>query len=367
MCKRPKGVLLKRSVLSTIVIMAVCCPNLTLTKMCRYTQVVRYSNTKTYSTGSKSILVTCGKCSECIKTYQNDWMLRNWYQLQDTKVAVFFTLTYDESNVPVGYSDDEMTCLSVCKEHLRKFLKLFREYRRRNNLSTDFKYFVTSEYGPRTRRPHYHGLLHGIRLKECMPFLQNWRKTYGFVQFDEINYCNTASAQRRCRYVAKYCSKGDFENPYVAQGLVEKNFHFISNGLGKSFLTPQRYDYYLVKDFPVFRKYRTDGKLSDDYLAEVRKRLVVPLGGFDYHMPRYYREKIFAKSISLQMQYSDYVCKCLLDDNKAKLVEVSSQLGSREILHEAYALVHLQDVSEKMDIEKEAIASHKQFYNRSKI
>lgn len=335
--------------------------------MCLYTKVVRYSNVHTLATGSKSILVQCGKCSQCVKTYQNDWAVRNWFQLMDTKVAVFFTLTYNEDNVPISYVDDEKEYLSVSKSDLKIFLKRFREYRRKHGLSTDFKYFITSEYGPRTRRPHYHGLLHSVSLQECKPFLDSWRKNYGFVSFDELSVYSRASAQRRCRYVAKYCAKGDFENPYVSLGLVEKNFHLISKGLGVGYLTPQKYDYHLVKDFPSSRKYRSDGKLSVDYLEEVRKRLVVVLDGISYHMPRFYREKIFAKSVSLQMQYSDYVCQRLLDDAEAKLVEISAAKGSREILHEAYALVHLQDVSEKFQLEKDAIASHKQFFNKSKI
>lgn len=31
-----------------------------------------------------------------------------------------------------------------------------------------FTFFVTSEYGPRTLRPHYHGVLFGVTAKEAI-------------------------------------------------------------------------------------------------------------------------------------------------------------------------------------------------------
>ena len=48
--------------------------------------------------------VPCGKCLECLRKYQSDWSNRMFEELKahDGK-AVFFTLTYDDQNVPKNY------------------------------------------------------------------------------------------------------------------------------------------------------------------------------------------------------------------------------------------------------------------------
>lgn len=311
-----------------------------------------------------SVLIQCGKCEECVKQYQNDWMIRCIEELKDKKVAVFFTLTYSDENVPIGSVSDEKECLTVCRDDCKKFLKRFREYRRKRGFSTDYTYYFTSEYGPTTLRPHYHCLLFGVRLSECLPFLSSWRKKYGFTTQREVNILSMKSAMNTARYTAKYCAKGDFENPLVALNLVESNFHLISKGLGSSYLTPEKYAYHLALDFP--NKFRSFGEYTDSYLEQIYNRMRVQVGQYSYHMPRYYKTKIFEHKAYLQAAYSDYVCKRILDlyEGKLEQLQASNFVGSRD---SAVRVVYAQDIADLKQRQKDSVESLSKHFKQSKI
>ena len=160
------------------------------------------------------IYVPCGHCESCKESYRNAWRSRLEIESSKSVSVLFFTLTYDNENVPyvtfdsdskifhsnrryvdsVNLSDlldyngnviDISTlpklCINhnsqiyvkntfpiVCREDIQLFLKRLRrslEYDAHNLLTSvsqsnrSLRYFICSEYGPNTFRPHYHGLL----------------------------------------------------------------------------------------------------------------------------------------------------------------------------------------------------------------
>lgn len=98
---------------------------------------------------NKHIQIPCGKCIQCLKNYQNGWMVRMFYEsTQHTKIS-FATLTYSPKHVPKVI--DTLTGevhLSLCKSHFQLALKRFRRHIDYYNKSLKFKYFVCGEYGP---------------------------------------------------------------------------------------------------------------------------------------------------------------------------------------------------------------------------
>lgn len=95
-----------------------------------------------------SILVPCGKCVECLQNYQNSWFVRFYFEAISHTKAVFFTLTYRPETVPELVDDCGVVYRTVYKKHLQDWLK-----RIRHKFDKSFKYFITSEYGPKTFRP----------------------------------------------------------------------------------------------------------------------------------------------------------------------------------------------------------------------
>lgn len=228
----------------------------------------RNTDVKVYKNIKHSVLCSCGKCPECLKQYQNDWMTRIYSELKRQHVAVFFTLTYREDTVPSNVdSETGEVYLTVRRDDVASWLKQMREHRRKAGLSTDFKWFITSEYGPTTLRPHIHGILLGLSLLDVQPYLSKWQRQFGFTKAREFGLVNSKTALCTIRYTAKYCAKGPLENPLVASGKVEPTFHLISKGLGKSFMTNEKRSYYLALDFHGPR--RSGRKYTDAYLQGV--------------------------------------------------------------------------------------------------
>lgn len=121
-----------------------------------------------------------------------------------------------------------------------------------------FKYWITSEYGPQTYRPHYHMMFFGMTKEEFMQCLGNeWIELNdGWNKSVDCQICVGGAAA----YIAKYCAKGIYDAPYCSLDysvngceyhttfpilsekdfnvhgfLQDKPFHLISKGLGISY------------------------------------------------------------------------------------------------------------------------------------
>lgn len=81
---------------------------------------------------------------------------------------------------------------------------------------TSIKYFITSEYGPRTFRPHYHGCIFGVTYEEFREFFaDDWQEKFGDVEFSLFDPTRGALS-----YISKYCSKGNYEHPLCSKDYV---------------------------------------------------------------------------------------------------------------------------------------------------
>ena len=159
--------------------------------------------------------VPCGKCTECVKQYQNQWYLRFAAECKGYPTVIFFTLTYNEDSV-LRFKDEEDGTIvrSVNKKDVQNWIKRARRsYEYKFGTDLDMKYYITSEYGPKTHRPHYHGLfMSKVPYVQFGPIFKDWQDRYGFV-----NYSQAINEGAVSRYVSKYCAKGKYENPYCTK------------------------------------------------------------------------------------------------------------------------------------------------------
>lgn len=124
-----------------------------------------------------------------------------------------------------------------------------------------FKYFITSEYGPGTLRPHYHGVIFGVPEDMFRDVFAPWWIEHFGREKDKKRCCEWSvydSNKGGAMYISKYCSKGSFDHPlqskvvryksgkeYVSTSylrcldwfgvdfpLVVPTFHLISKGIG---------------------------------------------------------------------------------------------------------------------------------------
>lgn len=95
---------------------------------------------------TKYIAVPCGKCGICLKNQVTTWKIRIKEECKKNIANCFVTLTYSDEHLP---SD------GVSKRDIQLFIKKLRHEHK-------FRYYLISEYGPETFRPHYHAIFFGL-------------------------------------------------------------------------------------------------------------------------------------------------------------------------------------------------------------
>lgn len=198
------------------------------------------------------ITVPCGKCFACLQKKRGEWSIRLKHELKYHTKATFLTMTYNDDNVPIKQSEDKFT-LTVCKEDVQLFLK-----RLRKKLKNEIKYYLVSEYGGTTYRPHYHAIIYGLSYHDHQVIYDAWKK--GNIKLGTVTDASI-------HYVTGYLISKD-STPDGA----ERVFSLMSKGLGKKHIEENR-DHY--------------GKLNQVYVKTEN--------GIIHSMPRYYREKLFTK------------------------------------------------------------------------
>lgn len=131
------------------------------------------------------ITVPCGRCSACLSNLRQQWTFRVTQEFKKCYTSYFITLTYEDKNLYVN----ENGIPSVSKRHIQLFFKKLRKTQKRQ-----IRYYLSSEYGPKTKRPHYHAIIFDIENTE------NIHKCWdnGFVRIDPVN-------EARIAYTTKYC------------------------------------------------------------------------------------------------------------------------------------------------------------------
>lgn len=228
-------------------------------------------NPVTIIVDGQKMQVPCGRCSFCRKQKANDWATRLRLHFK-SGLSVFVTLTYDDDNVPYVDSSGNFVKSSffefnyfqtVLKSDVQKFFKRLRKQ------GEKFSYYLVSEYGPRTLRPHYHFLANfPCRSESDLSVLQEvifkaW--SLGFVEVSQISenrikYC-TFYASKNAPYVKDYLEKCDYIVP---------PFTLMSKKMGLEF-AEQNFDFIRTHNF-LFTK-----------------------NGIRIHTPRYFRKKVLEK------------------------------------------------------------------------
>lgn len=198
--------------------------------------------------------VPCGSCSECIAQQQQGYVLRMINEYENTKGSTFYyTLTYDNENLP---KFDDVSCFS--KRHITTFLK-----RLRKNIPVKLKYFISSEYGAKTKRPHYHAIFYLDDTILSADFKRKVQKAWYYgIAYTGLNNGLVVDV-RPFSYVAKYCVKDSdcfdyldlvLDDDIIQDYVCNENdlslfpFHVQSNGLGKNLCES-------ISDFDLIRGY----------------------------------------------------------------------------------------------------------------
>lgn len=208
--------------------------------------------------------VPCGKCVACLQKKRMNWAFRLDKEKLFSTSALFITLTYDNAFLPL----DESGLAHVSKRDCQTFLKrlrinVSREMIKQGKDPPTLRYYLSSEYGSKTLRPHYHLLLFNFPIYDLPPYetiLKAWN--LGLVQVGPLRDGGAA-------YAAKYIMHPLDNLPKA----LKRPFSLMSRrpGLGLAFLTDSQ------------KRYFNENKT---YITKLSGGRIAPL-------PRYYRSKIF--------------------------------------------------------------------------
>ena len=127
--------------------------------MCLTKFDIRSVENNKQNAGKISVFAPCGHCLSCEKKHQYAWGWRLTSEIQycmkhKNYAAGFLTLTYNENSLPRLAEYGNIPCFD--KEHTKTFINNVRKHCHRERGLKDIKYFLSSEKGPSTARPHYH-------------------------------------------------------------------------------------------------------------------------------------------------------------------------------------------------------------------
>lgn len=250
------------------------------------------------------ILVPCGKCLACRINRRREWTARLQQELIFSSCGYFVTLTYDQEHLP----HDARGNPSVCKRDIQLFLK-----RLRKKYGSGLRYFLNSEYGPDTHRPHYHSIIFNLpqdlpeKSRRCVRFW-NGRKSIFYLNDDLTRLWGKGDVEfsdvtkERCGYCAKYfVSRQDVPEGY------SNNFSLISKGRR-------------TVDGLGGIGYRYGQAISDKVRYNSSLYMYSPSNGHPVALPRYYKDIIFSDEERKEMT-ERYIEDYKLDEKYISMIE----------------------------------------------
>lgn len=277
--------------------------------------------------GALRLVVPCGKCEDCKDAKKSSYFVRTFaeYQRLEEKVnngeaVVYFdTLTYNNKNLPIWHGIQVFN-----HKHIQLFLKRLRKALNKKGYPVDgnLKYFICSEFGDNTKRPHYHILLFCDFYIDAYTIWRTIRDTwtYGFndrfqsVVIDGKKCLGAAdrfvNRQGALKYVSGYVvkdstymeifnqklhdleSKGIIVDDKTKRSLQPR--FFLSREFGLSFIDDKQLEYHFDEDY-----YIKTGKVTIKDECMIKR---------DFTLPLYYRQKLyFNLKEEVVKQHEDYV------------------------------------------------------------
>lgn len=268
--------------------------------------------------------VPCGKCYECRELYKNEYIVRSIFHHRYYKEVLggktlFYTLTYNDDNLPTF---NDFPCFNY--KDIDHFLSRLREQIGYGKLN----YFISSEYGGKTHRPHYHALFFVVGVDKY-DFYEAVEKTWqnGFIYAGRNK--GEVDSDDAVKYCAKYVNKDyGFEyfisdkksfididylvkkyNKENNDGKSFKNFHLQSEGYGLYLNNFINYDNLINGCITIVT-------------TSIRNEVKVTLSD-SYPLPLYNKRKLLYKVEKNSRnnpvyRLTDYGCKIMVDMIKSK-------------------------------------------------
>lgn len=256
-----------------------------------YVKVI--SRSKDLETPDKQVLFPCGKCLACRINRRREWTTRLLNEEVYSSSATFITLTYDNDHCPC----DNGLRLSVSVKDIQDFLKRLRK----KFPDCRVRYFINSEYGPETHRPHYHGIIFNLPddiYKDSIRLYRNGSVSFHTPFLEKIwkngNVEAAPAGPERCGYCSKYFIDRKSIDPDLTP-----NFSLMSRNPGIGYQYSQD-----IAEKVQYNQSTTMISHTGNYVA----------------LPLYYKRKIYSEE-QRQELFRKYVEEYELDDDTLVILQ----------------------------------------------
>jgi len=176
--------------------------------------------------------VPCGKCVFCRERNVSAQLGRLIVASYPSWHCYFVSFTIDdphffaENNKGVERSDLDKLVNFINHSNIRKH--------------THYKYFLTSEYGETTDRPHYHGLFYNFGTRHELDDVLYSCYQKGNIEVSDVNLARfryvANSHVTKCTHIPYYVDEVDFGTGEIIQLKANKPFVRCSRGLGAEYV-----------------------------------------------------------------------------------------------------------------------------------
>lgn len=195
---------------------------------CLHPVLIRYTpvDRDTGEMGStRPLYVPCRKCIACKSNRRSEWSFRLLHESLNSEFSNYFiTLTYSPGNLPCKeFAEGYQPCFRK-RDYQLFFKRLRKHYEGRCKL----RFFLSTEYGERTLRPHAHAVIFNVP-DDLFTFRKVLESTWklGRIQADCLN-------MQRMGYVSKYIMKQHFLDDLSSKD-PRSPFMMCSQGIGRCY------------------------------------------------------------------------------------------------------------------------------------
>lgn len=290
--------------------------------------------------------VGCGKCPTCLRARRWPWSQRLHAEFVHSVCTKFVTLTYDEPSFfgietelnkgielssKIYIEDDDTFFPNVSKRDCQLWLKRLRKSF--GKVLGKFKYFLVSEFGDKTFRPHYHVIMFFDKyIKNAdlnLMILKTWRLGYildvqdvrgsgAFSYLTNYLYKQVGSVLAQERLFDHYLNNRDYNYQSVLDEQEKirnrpKTFMLVSRrpAIGLSYVTDKRIAYHnsdLSNVFACMPEYSTKIPLCSYLKKKIYSKDSLTLLNFQFIQKEIENKEKFIRDHNMTYeQYEDYL------------------------------------------------------------
>lgn len=211
--------------------------------------------------------------------------------------ALFVTLTYSDDHLnyldpltgEVCYSyDDSPTAFTVpMKRDVQLFMKRYRKWMSQNS-PCRFKYYIVSEFGMETLRPHYHAIF----FYDSYVIPPSYHPVADLWKLGNV-YAGTVSA-KSCAYTTKYHILAKSPSDEIDSRLT---FALMSKGIGRGYVDDWTQD-----------------------MVDLYDTRCIKIDGFTYPFPRYWKDRLRRQGLDVpedEYRYNTAYSEFVINNPKA--------------------------------------------------